>query len=339
MYARYRYASVTRGSDIRKVPFEVGPLPRSEWATGDFVVGEVQGTPYYPTELDSGRMILTMDGDLLIGSLGKREATLEGVGDWEEIGADGHMHVLTGAGLLGKATSISPLLPEWPVLQYRGHLFRDAGKLNMMDFSVRPEPRGLDVPIVLIVGTSMSAGKTTTGRTVINELCRLGYRLGGAKLSGASRYRDILSFRDAGAVHISDFVDVGLPSTVCPVEEYREAMVRLLSHIAGANIDVLVVEAGASPLEPYNGATAVEMIHDLVRCTVLCASDPYAVVGVQAAFDLRPDLVAGPASITDAAIELVHKLTGLRALNLLDRNTLPVLREILLSRLGLEPPH
>ena len=53
-----------------------------------------------------------------------------------------------------------------------------------------------------------------------------------------------------------------------------------------------VVEVGASPLEPYNGAVAVEAIRDAIDFTVLCASDPYAVLGVETAFDmLSPDLI------------------------------------------------
>jgi hypothetical protein len=42
------------------------------------------------------------------------------------------------------------------------------------------------------------------------------------------------------------------------------------------NTDVLVAEVGASPLEPYNGATAIREIGANVCFTVLSASDPYA---------------------------------------------------------------
>ena len=80
--------------------------------------------------------------------------------------------------------------------------------------------------------------------------------------------------------------------------------------------DVLVAEAGASPLEPYNGSVAMEMIDHNVKMLVLSASDPYAVLGVQQAFERKPDLVCGPASNTDAAVKLVGKLCGVKALNL-----------------------
>ena len=72
-------------------------------------------------------------------------------------------------------------------------------------------------------------------------------------------------------------------------------------------------------MEPYNGSVAMEELRNSIRMLVLCASDPYAVLGVQQAFGQAPDLVCGPAANTDAAIELVHKLCGVRALNLLRR--------------------
>jgi hypothetical protein len=110
-------------------------------------------------------------------------------------------------------------------------------------------------------------------------------------------------------------VDAGLPSTVCPAEEFRTRLQGLLGRIATTPADVAVFEAGASPLEPYNGATAFEMLAPHVRCMVLCASDPYAVVGIVDAFGAKPDLVAGPTANTEAGISLVRKLTGLEALD------------------------
>ena len=51
------------------------------------------------------------------------------------------------------------------------------------------------------------------------------------------------------------------------------------------------------------------------------------------AFDSRPDLVTGPAASTDAAIELVERLTGLEALDILDRDSLPKLKNMLTDAL------
>jgi hypothetical protein len=340
MTRHYFFTSVTRCSDLWTRPFDTRMLDRADWATGDFVVGRVVGerNRLYECETKTGRMAELVRGDLLVGALGKRSATLEGVGNWRAVGDDLELDSLTSAGLFGRATSISPMLPDLMRLEYLGHVIRQDTKLNMMDF-VRPvEPRTLDIPVVLLIGTSMSSGKTTAGGVVVRALKYLDVDVVAAKLTGAARYRDILKFRDAGARRVLDFVDAGLPSTVCSEERYRTAFELMLSKIAAWDAQVLVAEAGASPLEPYNGATVVDYLRNLARFTVLCASDPYAVLGVQNAYGsgLRADLVSGPAANTVAAIRLVGQLSGHRALNLLDRRSYPELVDMLTEALVLQ---
>jgi hypothetical protein len=329
--------SLARIADFDTRPFEMQAIPRSDWQTGDFVRGIVTGEPtrLYHIECTTGEMIAVDPGDEVIGAFGHRAATLEGVGSWMEIDG-GEMNAMTSAGLFGRFTSVSRLLPRPMNLQYAGHVLRSGRKVCMRDFALSAVPRELDLPVILMVGTSMSAGKTMTGKFACQILSGLGYRVIGTKLTGAGRYRDILSFRDHGAAEIYDFVDAGLPSTVVPEDEFRTAIRPLLGHIASRDADFMVVEAGASPLEPYNGAAAIDELGANVRCCILCATDPYAVVGVQKAYGLRPDLVAGPATNTSAALDLVEKLTGLPGINIIDPDELPVFREFLVHILQIE---
>jgi hypothetical protein len=329
-------ASLTRISDLADEPYDVTRIDRDHWASGDYVAAEVTGAPHrlYGIELASGRTVRALPGDCVIGAFGNRSATLEGVGSWSEI--QGYeMNAMTSAGLFGAVTSMSQIIPPTLRLTYLGHVMRKGRKICMSDFAIHSTHGSFNVPSILLVGTSMSAGKTTTGRLIVHELEGMGFKVIGAKLTGAGRYRDILSFRDAGADAVFDFVDAGLPSTVEPESVFREAIRPLLHHIDSLKPDFLVAEAGASPLEPYNGAAAIEELNDNIRCTVLCASDPYAVVGVEKAFGLVPDLVTGPATSTSAAIDLVRKLTGVRALNVMDPDCTDQLRETLQQTLGI----
>lgn len=331
MNERHIFTSVSRISDIETEGFELSELPRAKWEEADYVGTRIVGVPStrYGLELSSGRIVEPMEGVSVIGALGTRAATLEAVGRWDEIGDDGEMHALTGAGLFGKVTSAAHWISPLTTLQYTGHLMRDGRKLRMGDFVAPVEPRPLSVPVILLVGTSMSAGKTTVGRTIIHELKRAGLRVAGAKFTGAGRYRDILSFQDAGADAILDFVDAGLPSTVVAKQRFDEAMAYMLARAMNTGPDVIVAEAGASPLEPYNGASAIAALDGFVRCSVLCASDPYAVLGVQTAFDFKPTLVAGPAANTQAGIDLVGELTGLDAINVFKASSRERLRVVL----------
>ncbi len=338
MKTPFTFPSLVRISDLPERAFKVQPLERSQWGNGDYVAAEIveDGGGQLPLELCDGRMSPALIGDRLIGALGVRFATLEATGTWEAVGDDGAMHILTGAGLLGKLTSKSAYVPAVMSARYLGHVFTGAHRARMRDYAARPPAAEFDTPVILITGTSMSAGKTTAARVLIRQLKRLGLRVAGAKLTGAGRYKDILAMRDAGADAVFDFVDAGLPSSIAEPPEFMPALEALVGLIAGAQADIAVIEIGASPLEPYNGQFAVHKIRDQIRYHVLCASDPYAVLGVMTAFDLKPDLVSGPAVNTLAGRQLVEKLCHVRALNLIDPAVLPELRDRLstIERVG-----
>ena len=331
MYSKYIYTSMTRITDLADGRHRVIALPREQWQMADYVLCEVTDAAdgRIKVELQNGRMIEVMKSQLLVGALGSRHATLEATGSWELVGIDGHMQLLTGAGLFGKLTSKSIFMPRVLELTYRGHLSRDGRIARMSDY-VKPVPdRPFHLPVVIFFGTSMSAGKTTAMRVIARQLKREGLRVVGAKVTGAGRYKDILSVYDAGADEVFDFMDVGLPSSICDPDVYRPALRQLLNRLAATEADVAVIEIGASPLEPYNGDIAIQELTPHVCLSVLCASDPYAVLGVMKSFGFQPDLVSGIATNTLGGIELVEKLCKVRAFNLVDPANLPALRILL----------
>ena len=158
------HGSLARISDLGEVPFQCQLLPRQAWEVGDYVVGEVTvpRAGLSTVELTSGRAIQAVDGDSVLGALGVRHATMEIVGSWEAVTEDGRMDLLTAAGLIGRATSISGMLGAPMRLAYRGHAVRNGIKLRMSDFAKAPSAPGTyGIPTILVIGTSMSAGKTT----------------------------------------------------------------------------------------------------------------------------------------------------------------------------------
>jgi hypothetical protein len=327
--------SIARIADFDRNSYDVRQLEQSLWESGDYVRTEVTGTrtELYAIESCTGEMLPVQPGDQVVGALGHREATLEGVGSYLDV-RQGKMNALTSAGLLGVFTSYSVLLPRPLSLHYRGHIVRNNHKITMKQFAIREKENSFAVPTILIIGTSMLAGKTVTGRRLCEVLSSADLDVVGAKLTGAGRYRDIASFKRAGAAHVFDFVDAGLPSTVVPEQEFRAAIRPMLSRIDKLQPDYLVAETGASPLEPYNVAAAMQELGDNIVCIVLAASDPYAVIGVEKAFNVKPDLVTGPAANTSAAVALVRKLADLPAINIIDRDTLPEFTAFLCNKLG-----
>ncbi len=334
---KYIYASLTRISDLADKGFTIKELPKEKWETGDYVICEIlnEGGESLMMELPNGRMRGVVAGEFIVGALGERFATLEATGSWKRVTDDLKMTVLTGAGLMGKLTSKSMFIPKMIQVVYKGHAFRNEEKLTM-DHFVKPTPKvPFKTPVILFVGTSMSAGKTTSARIVTNIFKQAGYKVVGAKLTGAGRYKDILAFKDVGADMVMDFVDVGLPSSICPKEVYQDKLQQMLSKIALQDADVAVIEIGASPLEPYNGDIAINALREHIKCTILSASDPYAVYGLMEAFEIVPDIVTGIASNTLAGVQMVKKLCGVKALNLIDSTTTKALKKILSDKTGL----
>jgi hypothetical protein len=267
MPTKYFFGSLTRISDLAAHPFTVQPLEREQWATGDYVVGKVVPPVHLhcAVELVSGRMAELLEGDLVVGAFGVRRATLEAVGDWQSIASDGRMDDLTEAGFFGRVTSQSFYQGALPALVYQGHVLRQGQKVCMQDFVPVLPQRAYTCPTILIIGTSMSAGKSTTARIIIHVLKQMGLKVVGAKLTGAGRYHDILTMSDAGADRVFDFIDAGLPSSVVPPESFRLSLRQLLSRIAAEAPDVVVAEVGASPFEPYNGSIVMAELKDQIR--------------------------------------------------------------------------
>jgi hypothetical protein len=136
MTTKYFFASLTRISNLPEVLFSVQQLSQEEWETGDYVVGEVDTPPsdLSRIELNNGRNVEVIKGDLVVGAFGKRHATLAAVGECQNIGDDLQMETLTGAGLFGKASSETKRHLSFT---YEGHVFVDGEKAAMRDFAPR----------------------------------------------------------------------------------------------------------------------------------------------------------------------------------------------------------
>jgi hypothetical protein len=124
--------SLARITDFTERMPDVEPRPRDSWRRGDYVMVEMVpgGADEYTIETVDCSPRVLRPGDLLIGALGVRAATLEVVGDWSQTSVTGEMHALTGAGLFGLATSLSTWLKPLTPIVYRGHVTRDGRKLD-----------------------------------------------------------------------------------------------------------------------------------------------------------------------------------------------------------------
>jgi hypothetical protein len=160
MSFRYVFSSMTRISDLQRAAFSVEPLAKKHWEVGDYVVARVERSDGDDTiELPNGRVVHVTEGDQVVGAFGKRFATLDATGDWEQVGADGRMHALTEGGLFGKCLSQSSWVPPLMPITYGGHVLVRGKKARMQDYLPLAPERAFDLPVVLIIGSSMSVAR------------------------------------------------------------------------------------------------------------------------------------------------------------------------------------
>src|SRR4029079_1842584 len=105
------------------------------------------------------------------------------------------------------------------------------------------------VPVIYIAGTCMNAGKTHDACALVRRFSQEGFKVGGAKLTGVSLLRDILSMRDYGAEAVLDFTDAGVACTG-PETSARIARV-ILGRLAARGVDLIVAETGDGIMGEY----------------------------------------------------------------------------------------
>ncbi|MFC4562524.1 DUF1611 domain-containing protein [Nocardiopsis mangrovi] len=128
--------------------------------------------------------------------------------------------------------------------------------VNIADLAGPEAPRPLHgVPTIAVTGTSMNAGKTTTGAMLVRGLTAAGHRVGAAKVTGTGAGGDRWMFHDAGAVAALDFTDAGLATTYrAPLDRITAAARTLHDRLVVGGADIVVLEVADGILQPETAA-------------------------------------------------------------------------------------
>ncbi len=277
-----------------------------------------------------GRQVDLRPGDLIAGALGQRHA-LHGYSGVvpERVEVGDHLHLLNMGGVIGSGAEAVPGLGPPHTLEVLGSVLtfagldRSGGKAaHIADQAIEPLPlSGALPPVLVLLGTSMDAGKTTAAAAVITGLVQRGLRVAAGKLTGVSLRRDILQMADSGAAPVCLFTDFGV---VTSSEDNAPATARaILGHLAESEPDLVVLEMGDGLLGSYG---VQSILHDVelrraVSCLVLCAQDPVGAWGAQQLlaehYGLQASVVSGPVSDTPVGRGFCRERLGLPACNAL----------------------
>ncbi len=299
-------------------------------ASGDLVVASVkQVNPVYPMlELADGSDIVLEKGNILIGVLGSRRALLGFSGRVPASLETGQpLHLLNKGGVIGECTAFNRNL-EWPTsLEYLGTVTRDEGVLNLGQYA-HPMFEGSlpEVPMVMILGTCMNAGKTTVARQVIDVFTHRGLKINAGKVAGVACRRDVLSMQKSGAEKVMSFHDFGVPSS-SEMKSLLPIARSLHYNLCENNPDFIVMEMGDGILGGYQVSSLFEDREYISRamCTVICAND---LMGAWGALEWlkptgikagnHPVLISGPVTDSGEGVDYIEQNWGVVAANALD---------------------
>lgn len=243
---------VKHGFVTRSVPLEdmseVVPMfcpPRF----GDLVATEVVAVgKNEKIENRFGAHVPIFPGDRLVGIFGNRYATDQFEGYVPERVVD-ECDQLSVGGVFGEVASRHDSIGSPTRLRILGLVGDGHGRaLNHSSYGLPPRVDGTrgshaGAETIVVTGSSMDAGKTTTGGTICRSLNRSGFRVAAAKVTGTATGKDLRFFEGSGAEPVLDFSSAGYPSTyMLGMEELSCLYHALLSNLRAANPDYIVLE-------------------------------------------------------------------------------------------------
>ena len=209
--AAARRAFTTRNVDLERVhALDRSAAPKA----GDLVLARVTSIGQHPRlESTGGRRQAMYPGDEIIVAYGNRYAPDQ----FDAVVPDalGPCDLVAGGGIAATMRAKHHKMKNPTRIEPIGLLADAAGQIvNLASHRIiDAQPHDSHCQVIVIVGTSMNAGKTTTAATLIHGLTRAGLRVGAAKVTGTGSGGDIWSMIDAGARLALDFTDAGHATT------------------------------------------------------------------------------------------------------------------------------
>jgi hypothetical protein len=277
---------------------------------------------YNQLEGSDGIFRTIVEGDVLVGALGERQALKGYSGRIPRVIRPGDvMHVLNMGGILGRCTSDHPDLGPALDVEVLGAVLEPDGRhARIQDHAIEArEHLHVAAPLVMVSGTAMNTGKTFAATELVKGLTRRGMRVAAAKLTGASLMRDVRAMADAGAACTATFTDAGVVAStgrdMVPVAK------GIVTHLARCEPDCCILELGDGIIGPY-GVDGILQDMELQRLTVahvLAATD---LAGAWAADQLfrkryRAEIAAvvGPATDTEVGRRYLQNTLGVAGIN------------------------
>ncbi|WP_419696372.1 hypothetical protein ACN2CC_11515 [Mesorhizobium muleiense] len=207
----------------------------------------------------------------------------------------GPCHMVAAGGVASRALAWHDKTMSPTAIVPLGLVTNSCGRvLNVADFAVAPQPARLTPPTIVVFGTSMNSGKTTTAASLVRGLTRAGFAVGAAKVTGTGAGNDLWSMMDAGACAALDFTDAGFATTyLAPIDAIVEGAQHLLHSLAATGAEIAVLEVADGLFQSETAALAKSpKFRELTGGVLFAAGDAMgAVAGCERLRELGYDVL------------------------------------------------
>lgn len=290
------------------------PVDRDPIAN-DVIVGRVVALGRNESvELSCGRKAELHLGDIMVGAFGNRYATNQFEGVIPKRMA--YYHMLSQGAVIGQVVSASQMIGNPTVIEPLGFLNDgNSDVLNLTQHSLQHVAPNR-VPTILVLGSSMDAGKTTTAAALVRGLSLAGWSVNAGKLTGTGCAKDINKMRDAGAQRVLDFTSCGYASTAGATADELEAISsRLIGHLSQGAPDILVLEIADGVIQSETSLLARMLATEkMVDGAIMAIHDVMSVLMATSIVEQQIGLklfgVSGAATISPLSTMELRQLTN-----------------------------
>ena len=239
-------ATIKRSFTTRRVPSsDIRTIIGGDVAPklGDLVFALVDKIgSHQKIELPNGRRAALNVGDMILVAYGNRYAPDQ----FEAVMPNclGPCHLVAAGGIASTKISKHDAMANPTKITPIGLAGNACGEvLNVSQYAVSLDTSWKNISTVIVAGTAMNAGKTTTAASLVYALSNSGHKVAGIKATGTGAGGDVWMMSDKGAALTLDFTDAGLPSTyLAPVETIERNILGLIGHAANHGCTAAVVE-------------------------------------------------------------------------------------------------
>ncbi len=272
---------------------------------GDVVYGRIIHLGQHSTiENKQGRIHMATDGTRGVFVYGNRYApdAFEGV---VPNAPASEVDLLARSGVVGLMRKKNSGVKDPTRVRLLGHVVDDRGvRLNTTDYPVihpkTPHAEGSRrSKMILHVGTSMNSGKSTSAIACCWALTATGHGVRASKVTGTASLKDILHMQDAGAERVSDFTQLGYPSTYLLNDNELVAAFKTLDGKYANNSKKFWVVEFADGILQRETATLLrdEYVRSRIHRLIFSAVDAFGAMGglrvLREEFGLQADAVSG----------------------------------------------